>query len=197
MSDNTEEFVGCGGDCACAAKRAKGNCGAVQADFFSSVALASEILSEPSDEFVDNVRSLWSSLAPGNRVFAGGVKNWTPVDRMLNDWFCSSEVTIEFARSRYGDVFDGANELRGKLESISDLLYKIAPLYARENYLNSRGDKAGVAACINERTELIKSKLIPSLVLSPMEESILCETWYRPAVEWTRSLAFDLVRDVV
>ena len=117
----------------------------MEADFFSSVALASELLCEPGDEYVNNVRSLWSSLAPGNQVFAAGIDSWEPVDRMLDGWFTSKDTSLEFAHFRhvraFSDTASGAPsdelaKLRGKVEAISELLYNIAPLYARESFLS-------------------------------------------------------------
>ncbi len=206
--ENKSGFAGCGGGCACAAKQAarpeeKLQSGKTsQSDVFSSVALASELLC-PGDDYVDNIRSLWSSLAPCDQVFASGAKQWSQVNEMLDRWFVSGLANVSAAQARFDQAFplqpadkntdaEVMKSLRGKVDTLSELLFRIAPLYARENYFVSRGKGAEAEACVRERLELIENHLLPNLNFTAAEESQLRDDWFRVALNWTRAVASEL-----
>ena|GEM_PF-5673809 len=208
--DIKSEFSGCGGGCACAANRAAnrvtspsaGQSTAIGAGFrqahptdvFSSVALASELLAQPEDDYVDNIRSLWSSLAPDNRIFAAGSKQWPPVNQMIEEWFVSGEATVEAARMRYDSHINQA--VAGKIAEISNLLFTLAPMLARENYFASRGQRDEAQECARERSELVKNQLLPLLNFTADEESQIQDDWFRLALNWTREVASQTAQSI-
>jgi len=203
LTADQAEFSGCGGGCACAAKRASGACSSEEKmiDYFSSIALASELLCEPSDDFIDNVRSLWSSLTPGNQTYAAGAHAWDPVNAMLHSWFTSDQLNLDFARGRFEKAFSESSKdknspaetltrLRQQTETISELLYNLAPLFARESFYTARGDTTNADACARERATLINNQLLPCLTFSESDSHLIKnDPWISAALTWAKEVA--------